>query len=163
MGPPRSVTVIGGGLSGLSTAFHLARRFPAHSGTRITLLEQSNRLGGWVKSERVRVKDRHGHQADILLESGPRTLRPASKAILELVRVPIHLMVRSSLSKMCDVSFEGDGTVHVKRCISRVPKPGEVLSLFADAVHFAAFASVLAKRADDGTGSALREDIFGSV
>ncbi|KAI0761292.1 hypothetical protein BD413DRAFT_591451 [Trametes elegans] len=92
MGPPRSVTVIGGGLSGLSTAFHLARRFPASSGTRITLLEQSSRLGGWVKSERVRVKDRHGHQAGILLESGPRTLRPASKAILELV----HLLDLSS-------------------------------------------------------------------
>ncbi|KAI0667290.1 Protoporphyrinogen oxidase [Trametes maxima] len=87
MSAPRSVTVIGGGLSGLSAAFHLSRRFPAHTGARITLVEKSQRLGGWVESERVRVKDGHGHEADVLLESGPRTLRPASKAILELIHL----------------------------------------------------------------------------
>ncbi|OSD05137.1 Protoporphyrinogen oxidase [Trametes coccinea BRFM310] len=87
MGSP-SVTIVGGGLSGLSAAFHLSRRFPASSGARITLVEKSNRLGGWVKSERARVKDRYGgRQADVLLESGPRTLRPASKAILELIHL----------------------------------------------------------------------------
>ncbi|EIW54827.1 Protoporphyrinogen oxidase [Trametes versicolor FP-101664 SS1] len=94
MGSPRSFTVLGGGLSGLSAAFHLSRRFPARTGTRITLLEKSSRLGGWVQSERVRVKDKHGHEAEILLESGPRTLRPASKAVLEI----IHLLnLESSL------------------------------------------------------------------
>lgn len=87
MGSPRSFTVLGGGLSGLSAAFHLSRRFPARTGTRITLLEKSSRLGGWVQSERVRVKDKHGHEAEILLESGPRTLRPASKAVLEIVSI----------------------------------------------------------------------------
>lgn len=87
MGPPRSFMVLGGGLSGLSAALHLSRRFPARTGIRITLLEKSSRLGGWVQSERVRVKDKHGHEAEILLESGPRTLRPASKAILEIVSI----------------------------------------------------------------------------
>ncbi|KAI0355823.1 Protoporphyrinogen oxidase [Trametes cingulata] len=87
MGPPRSVTIVGGGLSGLSAAFHLSRRFPAHTGTRITLVEKASRLGGWVRSERVRVKDQYGRQAEVLLESGPRTLRPASKAILELIHL----------------------------------------------------------------------------
>ncbi|KAI9069094.1 Protoporphyrinogen oxidase [Trametes sanguinea] len=86
MGSP-SVTIVGGGLSGLSAAFHLSRRFPASSGASITLIEKSNRLGGWVQSERARVKDRYGRQADVLLESGPRTLRPASKAILELIHL----------------------------------------------------------------------------
>ncbi|OJT13712.1 Protoporphyrinogen oxidase [Trametes pubescens] len=94
MGSSRSFTVLGGGLSGLSAAFHLSRRFPARTGTRITIVEKSSRLGGWVQSERVRVKDKHGHEAEILLESGPRTLRPASKAILEI----IHLLnLESSL------------------------------------------------------------------
>ncbi|KAH9888069.1 Protoporphyrinogen oxidase [Cubamyces lactineus] len=87
-----AITVVGGGLSGLSAAFHLSRRFPAQTGVQITLLEKAQRLGGWVNSERVRVKCRHGHQADVLLESGPRTLRPASKAVLEL----IHLLNLSS-------------------------------------------------------------------
>ncbi|KAH9852367.1 Protoporphyrinogen oxidase [Lenzites betulinus] len=87
MGPPRAITILGGGLSGLSAAFHLSRRFPAQSGTRISLVEKSHRLGGWVQSERVRVKDKHGREAEVLLESGPRTLRPASKAILELIHL----------------------------------------------------------------------------
>ena len=80
-----SITVVGGGISGLSAAFHLARRFPAGTGARITLVEKAQRLGGWIRAERVSVDDGHGRKAEILLESGPRTLRPNSKAILELV------------------------------------------------------------------------------
>ncbi|KAH9941888.1 Protoporphyrinogen oxidase [Epithele typhae] len=81
-----SFTVAGGGISGLSTAFHLAHRFPPTSGARITLIEKASRLGGWVQAERVKVKHA-GHETEILLESGPRTLRPNSKAILELVNL----------------------------------------------------------------------------
>ena len=80
-----SITVVGGGISGLSATFHLARRFPAATGARITLVEKSQRLGGWIRAERVCLDDGHGRKAEILLESGPRTLRPNSKAILELV------------------------------------------------------------------------------
>ncbi|KAI0716989.1 hypothetical protein C8Q76DRAFT_726194 [Earliella scabrosa] len=87
MAPPRSVAVVGGGITGLSAAFHLSRRFPPRTGTRITLVESSPRLGGWVRSERVRIKDGNSREADVLLESGPRTLRPNSKAILELVHL----------------------------------------------------------------------------
>ncbi|TBU28062.1 Protoporphyrinogen oxidase [Dichomitus squalens] len=88
----RFITVLGGGLSGLSAVFHLARRFPARSGIRIALVESSQRLGGWVQSEKVRVQDGAGHEADVVLESGPRTLRPVSKAVLELV----HLLALKS-------------------------------------------------------------------
>lgn len=80
--PPKSILVLGGGLSGLSATFHLARRFPT---VPITLLEKSNRLGGWVRSERVEVKDDKRNKANVLLESGPRTLRPNGKSVLELV------------------------------------------------------------------------------
>lgn len=83
MPPPARISVIGGGLTGLSSTFHLARRFPA---AKVTLLEQSPRLGGWVYSERVQVRGGSGNEAGILLERGPRTLRPNSKAVLELVR-----------------------------------------------------------------------------
>lgn len=79
----RHIAVLGGGISGLSSAFHLSRRFPE---ALVTLIEQTN-LGGWISSERVHVRDDHGHSADILLESGPRTLRPNAKSILELVRL----------------------------------------------------------------------------
>ncbi|TDL25243.1 Protoporphyrinogen oxidase [Rickenella mellea] len=87
---PSHIAVLGGGITGLSAAYHLARRFPS---SRITLLEKERRLGGWLRSERVEVT--HGaDRADVLLESGPRTLRPNSKALLEL----IHLLgLRDSL------------------------------------------------------------------
>lgn len=81
---PKHIAILGGGLSGLSSAFHLSRRFPS---SRITLLEQHDRLGGWVRSERVDVEDTHGARAKILLESGPRTLRPNQNAILEMVSI----------------------------------------------------------------------------
>lgn len=84
--PPQHIAVLGGGLTGLSSAFHLTRRFPT---SFVTLLEKSPRLGGWVYSERMNVKDSIGNRADLVLERGPRTLRPQGKPVLELVR-PSH-------------------------------------------------------------------------
>ncbi|KAK0192734.1 hypothetical protein F5146DRAFT_517095 [Armillaria mellea] len=81
------IAVIGGGLTGLSSAFHLSRRFPNAS---ITLFEKHHCLGGWVRSERVDV----GPSQQMVLEAGPRTIRPSAKSILELV----HLLgLRDSL------------------------------------------------------------------
>ena len=80
--PPQSIAVLGGGISGLSSAFYLSRRFPQ---ARIVLLEASHRAGGWIRSRRVNVKDDSGNSAEVVLEAGPRTLRPNSPAVLELV------------------------------------------------------------------------------
>ncbi len=83
----RHIAVIGGGLTGLSSAFHLSRRFPDAS---ITLFEKHHRLGGWVRSERVDV----GPSQQMVLEAGPRTIRPSAKSILELVgRTPLENIV----------------------------------------------------------------------
>jgi protoporphyrinogen/coproporphyrinogen III oxidase len=80
--PPSHIGILGGGLTGLSSAYHLSRKFPS---SLITLLEKQPRFGGWVRSERVQVKDEQGHSASVVLEAGPRTLRPNAKSILELV------------------------------------------------------------------------------
>ena len=77
------VAVLGGGLTGLSAAFHLARR---HPDVVVTVYEKAPRFGGWVKSERVDVEDVHGNKASVLLEAAPRTLRPNANSVLELVR-----------------------------------------------------------------------------
>ncbi|KZT00496.1 Protoporphyrinogen oxidase [Laetiporus sulphureus 93-53] len=91
--PPTHVAILGGGLTGLSSAFHLSRRFPK---ARITLLERQPRLGGWVRSERVPVRvpiaaveggAGRTEEASVLLEAGPRTLRPNALAVLELVNL----------------------------------------------------------------------------
>lgn len=77
----RNIAVLGGGPSGLATAFNLSKDIP-HA--KITVFEAKDRIGGWVNSELVEVND-----GQALFEWGPRTLRPAVNgpglATLELV------------------------------------------------------------------------------
>jgi len=80
---PSHVVILGGGITGLSAAFHLARKHPT---VQITLFEKSARFGGWVRSERVNVYDSDGNRGSVLLEAGPRTIRPNAKSVLQLVR-----------------------------------------------------------------------------
>ena len=68
------VAVLGGGVTGLSSAYYLARQLPK---ARITVYEASARVGGWLASKRVPVDD-----GSIIFEAGPRTLRPAGNGIL---------------------------------------------------------------------------------
>ena len=68
------VAILGGGITGLSSAYYLTRELP---NAKITIYEASDRLGGWLSSKRVPVKD-----GSILFEAGPRTLRPSSNGVL---------------------------------------------------------------------------------
>ncbi|KAJ7867713.1 hypothetical protein B0H14DRAFT_332518 [Mycena olivaceomarginata] len=80
--PPRHIAILGGGLTGLSSAFHLSRRFPAST---ITIIDKNKTLGGWASStERVQLP---GGRGSVVLEGGPRSLRPASNAVLELIHL----------------------------------------------------------------------------
>ncbi|RMZ75083.1 hypothetical protein DV737_g5480, partial [Chaetothyriales sp. CBS 132003] len=64
----RNIAVIGGGITGLTTAFYISRQIPA---AKITIFDKRPRLGGWLESERLQVGD-----GDVLFEWGPRSLRP---------------------------------------------------------------------------------------
>lgn len=81
---PSHIAILGGGLTGLSSAYHLSRKFPK---SLITVLEHQPRFGGWVRSERIQITDERlaGGTANVVLEAGPRTLRPNGKSVLELV------------------------------------------------------------------------------
>ncbi|KAH8676845.1 hypothetical protein BGZ60DRAFT_483701 [Tricladium varicosporioides] len=75
------IAILGGGVTGLASAYYLARELP---NTNITIYEGSGRVGGWLRSKRFDVKG-----GQILFEQGPRTLRPegsvAGLTTLELV------------------------------------------------------------------------------
>ncbi len=66
----------------MTTAFYLGKRF---TNTRITVLEAQSRAGGWIQTEAVDLGSLYGK---VILEAGPRTLRPVSKPLLELVSMP---------------------------------------------------------------------------
>ncbi|QPC75780.1 hypothetical protein HYE68_006532 [Fusarium pseudograminearum] len=66
-----NIAVIGGGLTGLSAAYYLAKKLP--STTKITLYEASDRLGGWIKTDRVPV-DIGGKKGIVSFERGSRSL-----------------------------------------------------------------------------------------
>lgn len=68
------VAILGGGITGLASAYYLTKELPE---AKITIYEASDRLGGWLSSKRVPVKD-----GSILFEAGPRTLRPSSNGML---------------------------------------------------------------------------------
>ena len=88
-GTPNHVVILGGGITGLAAAFYLARKHPT---VQITVVEKSDRFGGWVRSERVEVSDSDGKRGKVLLEAGPRTVRPNAKFILELVRTSLLIL-----------------------------------------------------------------------
>jgi oxygen-dependent protoporphyrinogen oxidase len=69
--------VLGGGITGLSTAYYLTKELP---NAKITVYEGSERIGGWLSSKYVDVGN-----VRILFEQGPRTLRPHGPAALVTV------------------------------------------------------------------------------
>ena len=72
------LTVIGGGVSGLSAAWHLRQSLIDFPSLQIQILEK-DRVGGWIRTARSN---------NLILEEGPRTLRPhgsAGSATLSMV------------------------------------------------------------------------------
>lgn len=63
----KDIVVVGGGITGLTTAFYAKDAFP-HA--NITVYEAESRVGGWLQSKHVEVKG-----GTILFEQGPRSLR----------------------------------------------------------------------------------------
>ena len=61
-----TTAILGGGLSGLSTAFYLSKALPASH--KIIILEKSKRFGGWIQTSK--------HENGISFEAGPRSIRP---------------------------------------------------------------------------------------
>lgn len=70
--PVGRVVIVGGGISGLSTAYYLAK-----AGVRSTIIESRPRLGGVICTE---------HVDDCLIEAGPDSFLAAKPAAMDLIR-----------------------------------------------------------------------------
>ncbi|MDF2577699.1 MAG: hemG [Chlamydiales bacterium] len=67
------ITIIGGGISGLCTAYYLKKLLG--DDLRVTLLESSSRLGGWIQTY---------HDDNFLFELGPRGCQSKRRGMLTL-------------------------------------------------------------------------------
>jgi oxygen-dependent protoporphyrinogen oxidase len=77
---PKEIAVLGGGITGLASAYFLSNALPE---ARISIYESTDRLGGWLQTKHIDTKS-----GDVVFEQGPRTLRftlPAGLVMLELV------------------------------------------------------------------------------
>lgn len=73
---PQQIAVLGGGLTGLTTAYYLTK---FHPNAKITLYEETDRLGGWVDTEEMEVRTKAGRAETIHFEHGPRVVAPQNK------------------------------------------------------------------------------------
>ena len=63
----KNIAVVGGGITGLTAALYAKAEF---ADAHITVYEAESRVGGWLQSKYVEVKD-----GNVLFEQGPRSLR----------------------------------------------------------------------------------------
>ncbi|XP_066464847.1 protoporphyrinogen oxidase [Eleutherodactylus coqui] len=81
----RTVVVAGGGISGLTACYHLAR---VGAVSKVILLEGSGRLGGWMHTTRT--------EDGAIFEHGPRGMRPAG------------VVGKNTLCMISELGLEGD-------------------------------------------------------
>ena len=103
-----TVSVLGGGMAGLSTLYYLSLR---QNIPRVKLFEASSRFGGWVKSSTDK-------NTGVVFETGPRSLRPVGAVgltTLELIEklgiddkvVPVHRSHVAAKNRMVYAGEEG--------------------------------------------------------
>jgi hypothetical protein len=104
--PPPPLTILGAGLTGLSTAYRLSTLGVPN----ILLIDKAHKVGGWVDSSSVRVQlpvesgyegvVEKGKEVEVVIESGPRSIRPrgglGAARMLQLV-----CLCSSGVFKLC--------------------------------------------------------------
>ncbi len=79
------IVIVGGGITGLSAAWFLNKRYGKNA--KITLLEKTNRLGGWIQTD---------YEKGLLFERGPRTFQFGKcETLLKLIQQLGLTVIRS--------------------------------------------------------------------
>ncbi|MCJ1466296.1 oxygen-dependent protoporphyrinogen oxidase [Pseudocyphellaria aurata] len=116
----KDVAILGGGITGLACAYYLSRDLP---NIKITLLEGTSRLGGWLKTETINVGD-----GSITFEQGPRSLRtafPNGPVTLDLVS-KLGLERRLLATDKKSIAAQSRYIYYPGRLV-RLPGPGQSL------------------------------------
>ncbi|KDB24597.1 protoporphyrinogen oxidase [Trichophyton interdigitale MR816] len=120
--PDKRVAVIGGGITGLTTALHLASQ---HS-TRVVLYEKSNALGGWMQSETVDIDS-----GKVVFDYGPRTLMGGLPDAMATVELLIKLNMLDSTMRIGTKSPGlANRYIYYPDHLVRLPGPGGGASFF---------------------------------
>ena len=88
--PPgtKRIAVLGGGITGLTSAHYLAKELP---NAKITIYEGRDKVGGWLQSKYVDVGN-----GKILFEQGPRTLRPSTPSAMVTLEMVCQILLFSN-------------------------------------------------------------------
>ena len=90
----KNIAVVGGGITGLTAALYAKDAF---KNANVTVYEAGSRVGGWLQSKYVDVKD-----GTVLFEQGPRSLRTKTlNALATVSLVNTFLEALFSISSAC--------------------------------------------------------------
>ena len=87
----RKFAILGGGISGLAAAYHLLDKVKDPS--NITVLESSERVGGWMQSCST--------ENGAVFELGPRSIRPAGNAGRATLKIVSRIHMGENFSRVC--------------------------------------------------------------
>ncbi|KAL8771921.1 MAG: hypothetical protein Q9209_002859 [Squamulea sp. 1 TL-2023] len=172
-----NIAVLGGGITGLASAYYLAQQLPR---AQITLLEGSSRLGGWLHSKQIDTGT-----GKIVFEQGPRTLRPSRPngwVTLDLVSKndigPARLLTR--LVQIHDLGLENQVLMTSKESVAaqnrfiyfpdhlvRLPGPGASIfnvlySMFTESLYKGLYSALLAEFIKPARANNIDDESIGS-
>ncbi|KAF2267446.1 Protoporphyrinogen oxidase [Lojkania enalia] len=123
---PEQIAILGGGISGLASAYFVNKEFP---NSKITIYESQGELGGWIRSRRVEVPG-----GDVLFEYGPRTLRPAVSAKPTAGLIQDLGLIPEAIYTPKDAPAARNRYIYYPDRMNRLPTSGSP-SLFTDTIQ----------------------------
>ncbi|KAK4129532.1 hypothetical protein N657DRAFT_563990 [Parathielavia appendiculata] len=109
---PRNIAVIGGGLTGLTTAWYLTRLLPK---AKITIFDARENLGGWIDTVKHEVETPDGRKGTVLFERAARMVKPQPSAPTKVPKwddlVFYDLVTKLNLTDQLMSSKQADETV----------------------------------------------------
>ncbi|KAK9480761.1 hypothetical protein V1514DRAFT_324396 [Lipomyces japonicus] len=129
MSQPRSIAVLGGGITGLTAAYYLRQALPAS--VPITIFEATARVGGYIETSHVNTNKHNKYDHDdknvsstVVFEHGPRTLRvdPKSASSVNMVDLIRRLRLAGDLIRVRNgTAAQRNRFIYFDRVLNRVP------------------------------------------